>query len=245
MSSTMCLEYCGFGKPASRSPLVASAGNQQLFFLTDRISGQRFLVDTGAEISVFPSSIKDRRSERSGPPLAAANGSAISTYGTRNISLEFHSRTFNWSFTIADVVQPLLGADFLRAFSLLVDLKSKRLIDVNDLTSLAVKTTNAVALHLNSVSLANDPYGKILKEFPIITVPSFTQTPNKSCVEHFVTTNGPPLSSRTRRLAPDKLLLAKQEFRTMEEMGIIRRSSSAWASPLHMVPKNGGGWRSR
>ena len=29
----------------------------------------------------------------------------------------------------------------------------------------------------------------------------------------------------------------------MEEMGIIKRSDSPWASPLHMVPKNSGGWR--
>ena len=29
----------------------------------------------------------------------------------------------------------------------------------------------------------------------------------------------------------------------MEELGIIRRSNSQWASPLHMVPKSSGGWR--
>ena len=29
----------------------------------------------------------------------------------------------------------------------------------------------------------------------------------------------------------------------MEDMGIIRRSDSPWSSPLHMVPKNSGGWR--
>ena len=28
----------------------------------------------------------------------------------------------------------------------------------------------------------------------------------------------------------------------MEAMGIIRRSSSPWVSPLHMVPKASGGW---
>ena len=51
------------------------------------------------------------------------------------------------------------------------------------------------------------------------------------------------MHSRARRLPPDKLVLAKEEFRKMEEMGIIRRSNSPWASPLHMVPKQSGGWR--
>jgi len=46
-----------------------------------------------------------------------------------------------------------------------------------------------------------------------------------------------------RRLAPDRLSAAKAEFAKMEAAGIIRRSKSAWASPLHLVQKPGGGWR--
>lgn len=41
----------------------------------------------------------------------------------------------------------------------------------------------------------------------------------------------------------DKLLQAKEEFRKMEEIGIVRRSDSPWASALHMVPKTSEGWR--
>ena len=29
----------------------------------------------------------------------------------------------------------------------------------------------------------------------------------------------------------------------MEQVGIVRRSNSPWASPLHIVPKPDGGWR--
>ena len=41
---------------------------------------------------------------------------------------------------------------------------------------------------------------------------------------------------------PDKLAVAKFEFEEMEKMGIIRKSNSPWASPLHIVPKSNGGW---
>ena len=59
----------------------------------------------------------------------------------------------------------------------------------------------------------------------------------------FVTTKGPPVHAHARRLPPDKLEIARAEFNRMQEIGIIRRSSSPWAAPLHMVPKESGGWR--
>ena len=56
-------------------------------------------------------------------------------------------------------------------------------------------------------------------------------------------TTGPPTYARARRLDGEKLEAAKEEFYKMEAMGIVRRSKSAWASPLHVVPKANGQWR--
>eukprot|EP00731_Ephydatia_muelleri_P032892 Em0024g436a len=56
--------------------------------------------------------------------------------------------------------------------------------------------------------------------------------------------HGPPVYARTRRLPPEPLTIAKNEFDHMLKLGIVRPSSSAWASPLHMVPKKTpGDWR--
>ncbi|GFV22432.1 retrovirus-related Pol polyprotein from transposon 17.6 [Trichonephila clavipes] len=42
---------------------------------------------------------------------------------------------------------------------------------------------------------------------------------------------------KPRRLAPDRLKIAKAEFQHMIKLNHIRPSKSAYASPLHMVPK--------
>jgi hypothetical protein len=63
-------------------------------------------------------------------------------------------------------------------------------------------------------------------------------------VEHHIHTGShPPVFAKSRRLDPEKLQIAKAEFKRLESAGIIRSSTSLWASPLHMVPKNDGSWR--
>ena len=66
---------------------------------------------------------------------------SIKTYGTCTLSICLASKTYRWAFTIADVSRPLLGTDFLRSNSLLVDLKRKRLMDTETYHSVPLKTT--------------------------------------------------------------------------------------------------------
>ncbi|KAK3730556.1 hypothetical protein RRG08_006405 [Elysia crispata] len=96
---------------------------------------------------------------------------------------------------------------------------------------------------LARVEVEENKFRKILHEFPDILRPTFSSADVKHGVRHFVPTTGAPIHARARRLAPDKLAVAKREFLEMEHMGIIRKSNSPWASPLHIVPKPNGGWR--
>uniref|UniRef100_A0A5S6Q1H9 Peptidase A2 domain-containing protein n=1 Tax=Trichuris muris TaxID=70415 RepID=A0A5S6Q1H9_TRIMR len=76
--------------------------------------GRRFLVDTGSEVSVLPRPPR-HRIQPSTLLLFAANGSQIRTYGSTTFSVDF-------------------GADFLRHFKLLVDMRHNRLIDATNFT---------------------------------------------------------------------------------------------------------------
>ena len=87
-----------------------------------------------------------------------------------------------------DVSRPLLGADFLRSKSLLVDLKGKRLVDTETFQSVPLGKSEVDAPHLNAISSSTNQYNRLLAKFPDITVPNFTQPTTKHGVEHFITT---------------------------------------------------------
>ncbi|EZA58473.1 hypothetical protein X777_01172 [Ooceraea biroi] len=62
--------------------------------------------------------------------LFAANHTVIPTYGEKRITLDLGlRRKFVWTFIIADVVQPILGCDFLHEYNLLPDVRGRRLLD--------------------------------------------------------------------------------------------------------------------
>ena len=101
-----------------------------LFFVNDQRTSRSFLVDSGAEVSVLPASSEDRRSASNGKStsLSAANGSSIPTFGKRSLSFQLSGTKYEWSFILANVQRPILGADFLHATGLLIDVRHKRLL---------------------------------------------------------------------------------------------------------------------
>ena len=233
------------GKRQGRRSLVAvSVGHAgRLLFIHDSTSGRRFLCDTGAQRSLLPASQVDVVADTHGPPMEAANGSPIRTYGTRHVELCFGGQRFSWDFVTAKVTVPLLGSDFLCAYGLLVDVKNQRLIDAVTFSSYSCALSDSDAVHLSSLLSVTDSFQRLLAEFPALTQPTFSSSSAKHGVEHHLDTTGPPVYARARRLEPNKLAVAKTEFESMERLGIVRRSNSPWASPLHLVPKPGGGWR--
>ncbi|GFV00834.1 hypothetical protein TNCV_1386491 [Trichonephila clavipes] len=96
-------------------------------FLLDRKSGQKFLIDSGREICVIPPSPTMNKSPQSNFSLFAANNTKIPAYGMVRKELNLGlRRLFIWTFIIADVSSPIIGADFLKHFNLLIDLEKKR-----------------------------------------------------------------------------------------------------------------------
>ena len=165
--------------------------------------------------------------------------------GSEEATFKLGTHTYTWRFINADVPRPILGSDILHAYTLLVDLNNRRLIDLQHLATTTLHPTpqqEHAYIQLNYITTSND-FAHIVRDYPEVTTPLVYRQSPKHGVRHYITTTGAPVHARARRLSPEKLALAKSEFRTMEELGMVRRSSSAWSSPLHLVPKSSGGHR--
>ena len=174
--------------------------------------------------------------------LVAANGSRIKSFGTRQQTLSINNARYSWRFHLADVQQSILGADFLHAHGFLVDLKNSRIIRPDKLLIVkgVFKEVPVCICNITKASSSSNEFSKILQGRPELVTPTFALENPKHRVKHYIVTHGPPVHAQARRLAPEKLNPTKEEFRILEELGIIRRSNSPHSSPIHVVAKPGG-----
>lgn len=181
--------------------------------MKDRRSGIKFLVDSGADVSVIP--VNSKRGESTNFKLYAANGTEIPTFGTTVLNIDLGlRRIFEWPFFIAKTSKGILGADFLRKFDLLIDLKNKKLIDAKTklTVSAAIDKISREEEALSSL-MAENKFSDILKQYPDLTIPNLTPSNVKHNVRHYLnTSSGPPVFSKSRRLNPQLLQIAKKEF---------------------------------
>ena len=93
---------------------LPAGSSSSLLYLKDTLSSRKFLVDSEASVSVFPAPASSSSS-------VTANGSTMTCSGSRIIPLRFRSKCFQWTFQIAPVSIPILGADFLHHHPLLIN----------------------------------------------------------------------------------------------------------------------------
>lgn len=206
---------------------------------------RKFLIDTGSSISILPYLPGQFPILRpTGLNLTNASGDNITCYGEFDTELGIRviRRSFPWSFVVADVVEPILGIDFLSHYDLLVDCKNNSLIDN--------KTQNRISLEVSNIKVSSyhvtldsiDPRArKIVEKHPILTSPLrySEETPKAPTgIYHNIdTVDSNPVHVKPRPLTGAKLEAAKAEFQFLLKAGRIQRSNSPWATPLHLVPK--------
>ena len=107
--------------------IPADSFPSNLLFLKNSLSSN--LVETGASVSVFPHHPGHPPAPSVGVQLRTVEGSAMDTFGSRQIHIQFCSHPFEWTFLLADVSMPILSSDFLH--HLLVDNAGSCLLDAS------------------------------------------------------------------------------------------------------------------
>ena len=197
--------------------------HSKLLYVADKGHKCKHLIDTGAAVSVLPNSCANGISDADSPPLVAANNSTINTYGNCKRVVDVGlKREYPWTFIVADVQQPIIGADFLIHYNLLVDLRSRCLRDMRTGLAIDASLSSIKPLSLNRVDTVQNEYTKLLGQFPELTRPTTKGETVKHGIAHKIVTKGHPVFARPRRLAPDKLVTAKREFDEMIKLGVIK-----------------------
>ena len=86
-------------------------------------NSKQYLVDSGSAFSILP---HKSSAEPTGPRPMTADGKLLHCWGRCTCSVCTMTREFSWTFLLAPVAFPILGADFLSNFRLLVDISNKR-----------------------------------------------------------------------------------------------------------------------
>ncbi|KFD61463.1 hypothetical protein M514_26359 [Trichuris suis] len=246
------------GKQRGQPIVAAAVGCHHtcpLLFVRDA-TGRRYLVDSGSEVSILPPSRRTARvPPAAGPRLRAANGTRIIVFEANRLAkIDLGlGRPYRFKFLVADVPTAILGADFLREYGLIPDLKAGCLRDgVTFLSTACSRSQTRASRALVHLTVEHDGLSPPVDgerfrdfrnsqvfraladppgQFPAVTMPA---------VEHTIETRGRPVYARPRRLMPDRLAAAKKELEELIRRGILVPSRSPWSSPIHLVPKDKG-----
>ena len=202
----------------------------------------KFLVDTGADVSILPREFK-HKSLPFQIQLTAANGTNINSYGYLMTYVTFPElkRSFQAKFIVADVTTPILGADFFKEHNLLIDVGNQCFVDNETKFRVNLARHNLSIPKIHVISLANENLLNVLSQNSAVFDASIPH-PQPTASFKIVTT-GVPKPSRAYRLSPEKTKAAKEEIEKEIKLGRMKRSSSEYASPFFPVPKPDGSWR--
>jgi hypothetical protein len=191
---------CLAGKLGCQGVILAICPSR-LFHVMENSSNCRFLVDMGSAFSIKP---WQSAQPPSGPSLSGTNDCSIPCWGERPITITIHSVPCLWSFLLATISFPILGAHFLHHHSLLMDVANLGLLSgpssIGPVTASVPPAQPAVESH---------SYAKVVQFPPMTPYPS-SSGPCLSSISSSQPSLGssqPPVAPLHLQQAPFPLLL--------------------------------------
>lgn len=142
-----------------------------------------FFVDSGSKVSTFPCK-PNHAYTSSSHRLVAANGTAIRIFGKVNMTLDLHLRVpIKLKFCAAKVPYPIIRADLLAHYGLLIEFEPSKLSD--SLTASSISFFGGLSL------VGSHTISKLLAEFPEIIGAKPFKLILSSKIFHHIIISGP------------------------------------------------------
>ena len=219
-----------------------SGNNSRLLFVTDHTSGQRYLVDSGAEVSCFLQHVlavrHSRRDPLSGPRTVLPSPPSANA---------LYLCTLASGRTLTGLSSWLMSANQLlvQIFSVSMDCSL-----TSSTTDCMTQKHPAAAFLLTFLTWKHSTSTIFLRHTIVIT--PFSETSPNSLLLKWLTRHQHMVSSTALLLLADQPSQRLVDF-PLQSWLLLRRSSTISyslvssnlppASPLHMVPKKSGAWR--
>ena len=127
-----------------------------------------------------------------GVQLRTTDCTAMDTYGSNQIALQFRPRRFDWTFLQVDVSLPILESDFLGHHHLLVHVAGACLLDAATLEPIPPVPSTKPGKHSElyaTLLSTSEEFRDLLAEYPdIISSKDFSAAVPKHQVRHSVPT---------------------------------------------------------
>lgn len=189
-----------------------------------------FLVDTGASVTILPINFaRGLHLNHTPVRLSSATGDNIPCHNETSVDIVIPGlrRLFPWTVVVANTLDPLLRADFLRHYALILGCRTGKLHDnkMEHCTTSTQVTATTQQITVNNCSQLSKPVQFLLNKYPTLFMPR-RERPNTSITRIKYTTdtgNSKPTSAKARQLPEEKYKVIKQEFTALMNTGIIRR----------------------
>lgn len=138
---------------------------------------------------------------------------------------------------VPSVTHPLiLGADFWRIHGIVPDLRRGEWTFSTDIPISSVEHLSSELIPEQQLALEN----LLHTSFPACQKGELGCT---NLIQYEIKVNGPPIKQRYYPISPAMQKIVNDELDEMLSLGVVQKSTSAWSSPILMVPKKDGSRR--
>ena len=177
--------------------LAAGVSSSKTFSVYDRHTGQSFLLDTGADVSVYPVAPQDHKTNPLLHLCLLLMQLPLRPWANTTLFWKLDPTTA----THTNFISPHCW--FVIAHELITDVKGKCLLFLDD-ASVFLKSMDSSLTLAGLLLHPRDEHSDLLHPFRELFTPRSDSTVNKHGGEQHFTTYGPPVHARARRLNPEK-----------------------------------------